>query len=76
MRLVADEAPGLRSRIAEAVSRQLPASVRLRVERVDAIPVGPGEKRRMVVSELGRETAEAPLPVDEQGGKLREASSQ
>ncbi|WNM58968.1 phenylacetate--CoA ligase family protein [Candidatus Nitrospira allomarina] len=64
--VVANHTQGLLPRIESDLQAVLPGEVHLRVEQVEAIPVSPGEKTRMIISKVG--TANEPHPVSRRGG--------
>lgn len=51
---------GLLSRIESDLQRALSGEIRLRLERVERIPLSPGEKTRMIISKVGTATEEQP----------------
>lgn len=59
--VVTNNAQGLLSRIESDLQAVLPGEIHLRVERVETIPLSPGEKTRMIISKVG--TANEPHPV-------------
>ncbi len=64
--VVTNNVQGLLSRIESDLQAVLPCEIRLRVERVETIPVSPGEKTRMIISKVG--TAIEPHPVSGREG--------
>ena len=64
--VVTNNVQGLLSRIESDLQAVLPGEIRLRVERVETIPVSPGEKTRMIISKVG--TAIEPHPVSGREG--------
>ncbi|MDR4482314.1 MAG: hypothetical protein R3B95_03550 [Nitrospirales bacterium] len=59
--VVANNAQSLLSRIKSDLQAALPGEIHLQVERVETIPLSPGEKTRMIISKVG--TAIEPHPV-------------
>lgn len=64
--VVTNNVQGLLSRIESDLQAVLPGEIRLRVERVETIPVSPGEKTRMIISKVGK--AIEPHPVSGREG--------
>ena len=64
--VLTDNAQGLLSRIKSDLQAVLPGEIHLRVERVETIPLSPGEKTRMIISKVG--TAIEPHPVSGREG--------
>lgn len=64
--VLTDKAEGLLSRIESDLQAVLPGEIHLRVERVETIPLSPGEKTRMIISKVG--TAIEPHPVSGREG--------
>jgi phenylacetate-CoA ligase len=56
--LPATDAPELFARLTNALRQAVPATVELSLERVDAIPITPGEKVRMVLSRVSPPTGQ------------------
>lgn len=64
--VLTDKAQCLLSRIKSDLQAVLPGEIHLRVERVETIPLSPGEKTRMIISKVG--TAIEPHPVSGREG--------
>ncbi len=58
--VVTNNAQGLLSRIESDLQAVLPGEIHLRVERVEKIPLSPGEKTRMIISKVGAATEQQP----------------
>lgn len=58
--VLTNNAQGLLSRIESDLQSVLPGEIHLRIERVEAIPVNPGEKTRMIISKVGTANEQHP----------------
>lgn len=59
--VVTNNAKGLLSRIESDLRAVLPGEIHLRVERVERIPLSPGEKTRMIISKVGTAIEQQPV---------------